>query len=62
MCRKPTGYDPHSSIMAISVGDLDTLSTFMLNAWTCFYNLLMRADRYQTKDELIGVLEDLKMS
>ncbi len=45
-----------------SIGDLETLSTFMLNAWTCFYNLLMRADRYQTKDELIGVLEDLKMS
>jgi hypothetical protein len=34
----------------------------MLNAWTCFYNLVMSADRYRTKDELISALEDRKMS
>lgn len=45
-----------------SIQDLETLSTFMLNAWTCFYNLLMSVDRYRTKDELIGALEDRKMS
>jgi len=45
-----------------TIQDLETLSTFMLNAWTCFYNLIMGIDRYQTKDDLIRALEDRKMS
>jgi len=45
-----------------SIGDLEALSTFMLNAWTCFVNLLGNADRFQTKDELISALEDRKLS
>ena len=42
--------------------DLDLLSKFMLNAWTCFNVLLVHMDRYQTKDQLIRVLEDRKMA
>src|SRR5438105_8375533 len=45
-----------------SIKDLDLLSTFMLNAWTCFNVLLVHLDRYQTKDQLIHVLEDRKMA
>jgi len=45
-----------------SIKDLDLLSTFMLNAWTCFNVLLVHMDRYQTKDQLIHVLEDRKMA
>jgi hypothetical protein len=45
-----------------SIADLETLSAFMLNAWTCFHNVLFNVDRFQTKDELIVALEDRKMS
>ena len=45
-----------------SIKDLDVLSTFMLNAWTCFNILLVNMDRYQTKDQLIDWLEDRKMA
>jgi len=45
-----------------SVKDLEVLTTFMLNAWTCFNVLLVNMDRYQTTDELIEVLEDRKMA
>jgi hypothetical protein len=45
-----------------SISDLEVLSTFMLNAWTCFVNLLQNADQFQTKDELIAALEDRKMT
>jgi len=45
-----------------SIKDLDLLSTFMLNAWTCFNVLLVYMDRYQTKDQLIRLLEDRKMA
>lgn len=45
-----------------SIKDVEALSTFMLNAWTCFYNLIMTADRYQTKDNLILAIENRKMS
>jgi hypothetical protein len=45
-----------------SIQDLDALSTFMLNAWTCFTVLLRNASRYQTRDQLITALEDRKMT
>jgi hypothetical protein len=45
-----------------SVGDLETLSTFMLNAWTCFYNLVFHQDRVVNKEQLITVLEDRKLA
>jgi hypothetical protein len=45
-----------------SISDLEVLSTFMLNAWTCFVNLLGNADHFQTKDALISALEDRKLS
>jgi hypothetical protein len=45
-----------------SIKDLGVLSTFMLNAWTCFNFLLVNMDRYQTKDQLIDWLEDRKMA
>lgn len=45
-----------------SVSDLSALSTFMLNAWTCFTVLLADMDRYNTRDQLIAALEDRKMA
>jgi hypothetical protein len=45
-----------------AVKDLELLSTFMLNAWTCFNVLLVHMDRYQTREQLIRVLEDRKMA
>ena len=45
-----------------SIKDLDVLTTFMLNAWTCFNVLLVNMDRYQTKGQLIDALEDRKMA
>jgi hypothetical protein len=45
-----------------SISDLEVLSTFMLNAWTCFVNLLGNANHFQTKDALISALEDRKLS
>ena len=45
-----------------SVSDLSALSTFMLNAWTCFTVLLANMDRYNTRDQLIAALEDRKMA
>jgi hypothetical protein len=44
-----------------SVGDLETLSQFMLNAWTCLCELILRHDRVLDKAQLIGELEDRKM-
>jgi Apea-like HEPN len=45
-----------------SISNLEVLSTFMLNAWSCFVDLLGNADHFQTKDELISALEDRKLS
>lgn len=45
-----------------SVEDLDVLSEFMLNAWTCFVVLLGNKDQFGTKDELISALENMKFS
>lgn len=45
-----------------SIKDVEALSTFMLNAWTCFYNLIMTSEHYQTKDDLILAIENRKMS
>lgn len=39
----------------------DTLSTFMLNTWTCFYRMLELSHQFQTKDGLIQSLEDRKL-
>jgi hypothetical protein len=44
-----------------SVERIDLLSTFMLNAWTCFSALLANADRYRTRDDLIAALEERKL-
>jgi hypothetical protein len=44
-----------------SVKGVGLLSTFMLNAWTCFNVLLQNADRYRTKVDLIAALEERKM-
>jgi hypothetical protein len=45
-----------------SVSDLDILSTFMLNAWTCFHNLVFHQDRLDSKDQLIAALEERKLA
>lgn len=45
-----------------SIKDVEALSTFMLNVWTCFYNLVMSAERYQTKDDLILAIENRKLA
>jgi hypothetical protein len=44
-----------------SVEHIELLSTFMLNAWTCFSVLLENADRYRTKGDLIAALEERKL-
>jgi len=44
-----------------SIGDLETLSTFMINAWTCLHNLIFHQDRLSTKEELITTLENRKL-
>jgi len=44
-----------------SVERVGLLSTFMLNAWTCFSVLLQNADRYRTKADLIAALEERKL-
>jgi hypothetical protein len=45
-----------------SIKDVETLSTFALNAWTCLYNLIMTSEHYQTKDDLILAIENRKLS
>jgi hypothetical protein len=45
-----------------SIKELEMLSTFMLNAWTCLYSLIAGVDRYKTKDDLIKALEERKMA
>ena len=45
-----------------SIKDVEALSTFALNAWTCFYNLIMTSEHYQTKDDLIVAIENRKLS
>ena len=45
-----------------SVGEVELLSTFMLNAWTCFTVLLQNTDRYRAKDDLIAALEERKLT
>jgi hypothetical protein len=39
----------------------ETLSTFMLNTWTCFYRMLELNHHFQTKDALVQSLEDRKL-
>ncbi len=45
-----------------SVSDVDILSIFMLNAWTCFHNLLFHRDYLDSKDQLIASLEERKLA
>lgn len=45
-----------------SIKDVEALSTFMLNAWTCFCNLILTAKQYQTKEAVIQAIENRKMS
>lgn len=45
-----------------SVEDLDTLSTFMVNAWSCFHNLAFHQERVTTKEQLIAALEERKLT
>jgi len=45
-----------------SIEDLETLSKFMVNAWSCFHNLAFYQDRVTTKEELIAALEDRKLA
>lgn len=45
-----------------SIDDLETLSVFMTNAWACFHNLLGYIQSVKSKDELINLLEDRKMT
>jgi hypothetical protein len=44
-----------------SVEEVELLSTFMLNAWTCFSVLLENVDRYREKNDLIAALEERKL-
>lgn len=39
----------------------DTLATFMLNTWTCFYRMLELSHQFQTKEAFIQSLEDRKL-
>ena len=45
-----------------AVEKIELLSSFMLNAWTCFTALLENADRYRTKNDLIAALEERKLT
>jgi len=45
-----------------SIEDLETLSKFMVNAWSCFHNLVFHQDRLKTKEELIAALENRKLA
>ena len=42
--------------------DVETVDHFLVNAWTSFSRLMDLSTEYQTKDALVGALEDLKMS
>jgi hypothetical protein len=44
-----------------SVEHVELLTTFMLNAWTCFSVFLQNADRYRTKADLISALDERKL-
>jgi hypothetical protein len=43
------------------IDSTDTLATFMLNTWTCFYRMLEVSTQFQTKDAFIQSLEDRKL-
>jgi len=45
-----------------SVEDLETLSTFMVNAWSCLHNLVFHQDRLSTKEDLITTIENRKLA
>jgi hypothetical protein len=45
-----------------STEDIESLYPFMVNAWTCFCNLLGWQKRFATKDDLISWLESRKLS
>jgi len=42
--------------------ETDIVDKFFFNVWFCLGRLLVQADQYETKDKLLAVLEDLKLS
>jgi hypothetical protein len=42
--------------------ETDIVDKFFFNVWFCLGRLLVQADQYETKDKLLGVLEDRKLS
>ena len=56
--RLRSGFIHHGN----SVEDLETLSMFMVNAWSCLHNLVFHQDRLSTKEDLITTLENRKLA
>jgi hypothetical protein len=42
--------------------EADIVDKFFFNVWFCLGRLLVQADQYETKDKLLAVLEDRKLS
>jgi Apea-like HEPN len=42
--------------------ETDIVDKFFFNVWFCLGRLLVQADQYETKDKLLAVLEDRKLS
>jgi adenylosuccinate lyase len=45
-----------------TIDDLDTVRTFMINTWALFLTLAKDIRRFDTKDQLINHLEEMKYS
>jgi hypothetical protein len=44
------------------IDDLEVFDAFLFNAWSCFSKLLELRDRFKTRLELIGKLDEMKLS
>lgn len=47
---------------SVSPEDADIVDKFFFNVWFCLGRLLLQVDQYETKDKLLAVLEDRKLS
>jgi hypothetical protein len=44
------------------IDDLEVFDAFLFNAWSCFSKLLELRDRFKARLELIGKLDEMKLS
>ena len=45
-----------------SIEEMEAVQEFMVNAWSCFLVLILDAKKFNTKQELLGALEDRKLA